>query len=225
MQQRSTQLDDRVATFDLDLSEAIASGISVPLSALRASMESLARGLDAGDARGTLLHSALDEIVRMGRNVQALLDITLPPPLRPLHCTLEEIAQGALQAIGAERATRVLLAVEDGRERLFVDGPLLSGALSHLIEAGLCETSHPVLASARCSSGGCVFSVLYDARPLPLPDAGTPPAAVRSPARLGLEFARRQLRRMGGDLGLERTANGQVMWLARLPCADAQEAA
>lgn len=225
MQQRSTHLDDRVAALDPELSEAIANGISVPLSALRASMESLARGLVTGDPRATLLHGALDEVVRMGRNVQALLDIALPPPLRPLDCTLEEIAQGALQALGAQRATRVLLAIEDGRNRLFVDGPLLSSALSHVIEAGLCETSHPVLVSVRCSTGRCVFSVLYVAQPAAHADASAPSAAPRSSARLGLELARRLIRRMGGELGLSRAANDQVLWLARLPCSGAQEAA
>jgi K+-sensing histidine kinase KdpD len=214
MQTTTISLGARAHGFDNDLSDAIATGICVPLSALRASMESLARGLDAGDPRATLLSSALCEVVRMGRNVQALLDIALPPTLRPLDCTLEEIAHAALQAIGAEQRARVLLAIESGRERVFVDGPCLSSTLSHLIEAGLCETSHPVLVSARCSGGRCMFSVVHVSR-------GASPIA----PRLGVELARRQIERMGGELSLHRTQNDQVMWIVRLPRGHAQEAA
>jgi K+-sensing histidine kinase KdpD len=218
MQQRSISLDARAASFDTELADAIASGICVPLSALRASMESLARGLDVGDPRATLLSSALDEIVRMGRNVQALLDIALPPPLRPLDCTLGEIAHAALQAIHPEQRSRVLLAVESGRQRLFVDGPCLSSTLSHLIEAGLCETSHPVLVSARSSAGRPVFSIVYVART-------NSSNGARSSPRLGLQLARREIQRMGGDVALQHSLHDQVTWLVRLPCAGAQEAA
>jgi K+-sensing histidine kinase KdpD len=218
MQQRSIPLDARAPHFDAELSDAIASGICVPLSALRASMESLARGLDARDPRATLLASALDEVVRMGRNVQALLDIALPPPLRPLDCTLEEIAHAALQSIGPDQRARVLLAVESGRARLFVDGPCLSTTLSHLIESGLCETSHPVLVSARSSGGGCMFSIVSVART-------ASQTTTRSSPRLGLELARRQIQRLGGDLSLHCTLHDQVMWLVHLPSVGAQEAA
>jgi K+-sensing histidine kinase KdpD len=218
MQHRSISHDVRTAHFDPELSDAISSGICVPLAALRASMESLARGLDAADPRATLLSSALGEVVRMGRNVQALLDIAIPPPLRPLHCTLDEIAHAALQSIGSEQRSRVLLAVESGGARLFVDGPCLSSTLSHLIEAGLCETSHPVLVSARSSGARCMFSVVSVAR------TGSQ-TATRSKPRLGLELAHRQIQRMGGDLSLHRTQHDQVMWLVHLPSAGAQEAA
>ncbi len=214
MQTTTITIGARAHGFDDELSDAIASGICVPLSALRASMESLARGLDAADPRASLLSSALDEVVRMGRNVQALLDIALPPPLRPLDCTLEEIAQAALQAIAPAQRARVLLAVESGRERVFIDGPCLSSSLSHLIEAGLAETSHPVLVSARTAGGRSMFSVVYVAR-------GASPAA----PRLGTELARRQIERMGGELSQHRTQNDQVMWIVRLPCGRAQEAA
>lgn len=223
MQDTSTRAASSAEAFAPELSQAVASGISVPLSALRASMESLAHALDVDDPRASVLTGALDEVVRMGRNVQALLDLTHPPCLRPLDCTRDEIALGAVQSLGKERAARVLLAVENGDARLFVDGPLLSRSLSHLIETGLSETSHPVLVSARATADGHLFTVLYVEPSKPASERSSTSESVDAPTSLGLALAQREIRRMHGQLTRLCTPSRQIVWIATLPRHSAHE--
>jgi K+-sensing histidine kinase KdpD len=187
----------------------VTNNIRTPLSALRASLESLAVGFAAGDPRALLLRGATSELQRLGHNVQALLDWSLPPNIRPLACTLEEIAHAALDGLSADCKTCVLLAVENGDARLTVDGALLARCLSHLIELGLEDRAQTILLSAREEGSNITFAVVRPARALP---ANVAAAGTRETSLgLGLSLARRDIERMGANLTTRRTSSGRVV--------------
>lgn len=202
------QLDphtESTTTLDRDLSNAVTIGIRTPLAALRASMESLAHGLEDADPRAGTLQGALDEVIRLGRNVQALLDYTLPAPLHPLACTIDEIAHAALDALPREQRPRVLLAIESGSGRVQLDGPLLARALAHLIEGALEASAEPVLLCVRHQHGSARFTILHDTRGGMHADRATG-AAHTTNLGLGLSIARRDVERMGGAITERRTS-------------------
>jgi K+-sensing histidine kinase KdpD len=183
---------------DRDLPSAVGHAVRAPLAALRASMEALARSVDAGDRRHLAARGALDEIVRLGHELQTLLDYALPLPVQPISCSLREIVCSAVEGLGPRRRAEVLTAIEDRRARLEVDGPLLSRSLTRLLEPGPGTTPAPALLHARLDSSQAVFTVVHGPT-APETAHGTDLRGTTAASVLGLLLARRDVERMGGE--------------------------
>lgn len=196
------------------VAEVLERDVQRPLAALRASLDALARR-QAGRREAPLTTAALEHVVSLSNALDDLADLATPPPIRPLRCSVEEIARGALDDLEPELREHVLFAFEPG-PRLFVDGPLLSRCLAHAIRAGLTGGTG-LAAGAQCmlrareTAGRVEFAVVH--------------ARTIGAAGLGLELARRDLARMGATLA-ERTTSRTSAFLFTDLCQDgAQEAA
>jgi len=205
-----------------EIDAAVAEGVRAPLAALRASMESLSHAFQADDPRSLAVRGALEEVVRLGHEMQALLDYALPQIAQPLSCSLLEIACSARSALPSEQRAQVLLAIEDRRARLRVDGTLLSRSIARVLETALAETRAPVLLRSRLDEGEVVFALVH----------ATPPAwgALSSGTRfhsavtaLGAELARRDVERMGGRFTLRNHPGGSTVFEIRFPAELADE--
>jgi signal transduction histidine kinase len=209
------------AESDDALARALLEGLDLPLAALRAVLESLARDLGE-DPRAASVAGALAEVTRAGRTVQDLVDFAAPPELMPLQCTIEEIISGARQRLPRGARERVLVARGDRGYKLFVDGPLLARTLHRLLEAAVDSGSGHVLVSVRRENGATLFTTVSheSGGELDADLAGDSRPARTARARdLGLALARRDIARMGGELCLTRTPRGEIVAVAHVPDA------
>ena len=62
---------------------SISEELHLPLSALRASIEAIARDLPPDNPQAERFEGVVSEVVRIGRRVQNLIDFSHPPPLQP----------------------------------------------------------------------------------------------------------------------------------------------
>lgn len=166
------------------------SGLRLPLAALRASLESLSHRFDERDPRAPQAAAALAQVTRLQHNVQTILDAQHPTQLRLLSCTLHEIVSSAVNALVPEHRSRVLAAVERGDERVLVDGPLVSRALTRILEIGLDQGSDSALLRVHARDGRATFSVLLERLE----------ASSGSIEALALHVAQRDVERMGGQV-------------------------
>ncbi|MCE9593735.1 MAG: hypothetical protein K8S98_06045 [Planctomycetes bacterium] len=191
--------------------------LKTPLAALRASMESLAKNLDANDPRRELLSGALAEVTRLGRDVEALASYAAPRPLAPLACSVEEILQGAVARLSIRDASRVTLARPAASITLVVDGPLLSTALAQLMRAALESSGDDVLFQARVDGDRTTFVVVSGGDPLRVVDPRSSRSHQEASLNLGLELAQRDVIRMGGEFAREASDAGRVCVRVRIP--------
>lgn len=209
---------DSRALGDRTVSAAVTNAIRVPLAALRASMETLVSSFEAEDRRTLAARGALDEIVRLGHELQTLLDYALPVPVQPISCSLREIVCSAVEALGPRRRADVLTAIEDRRARFEVDGPLLSRSLSRLLEPAPGSVPAPALLHARLDRSQAVFTVVLGRtdceRPKTAGPRGTTAASI-----LGLLLARRDVERMGGQFTFRHGEEDRIVSEIRLPAA------
>jgi two-component system, OmpR family, sensor kinase len=194
--------------------------LKTPLAALRASMESMTKNLDAADPRRELLSGALAEVTRLGRDVEALASYAAPRPLAPLVCSIEEILHGTVARLSLHDATRVTLARPAAPSTLVVDGPLLSTALAHLVRAALENSSDDVLLQARVSEGHTTFAVVSGGDPARLVALRMSRSHQEASLGLGLELARRDVARMGGEFESEASDAGRVCVRVHVPNGD-----
>jgi len=209
---------------NLDTSSAVAHGVRAPLAALRASMEALVHRFNSSDPRSLAVRGALDEVVRLGHEMQTLLDYALPLPVLSLSCSLREIVCSAVDGLCVQRRPYVWVAIEDRRTRLQVDGPLLSRSLARLIESASADATGPVLLRARTDAADVIFSVVQGE--LPPPRSGE--AAIHSTSAtsvLGLVLARRDVERMGGRFTFRRGDDGRIVSEIRFPGTPDRQAA
>jgi len=205
-----------------EIDAAVTEGVRAPLAALRASMESLSRAFQADDPRSLAVRGALEEVVRLGHEMQAILDYALPQAAQPLSCSLLEIACSARSGLQSEQRAQVLLAIEDRRARLRVDGTLLSRSIARVLETALTETCSSVLLRSRLDQGEVVFAVVQ-ATP-PAWNAHSTGTRFRSAvAALGAELARRDVGRMGGTFALRHDPGGSTVFEIRFPAELADE--
>ena len=205
-----------------EIDAAVAEGVRAPLAALRASMESLSRAFQADDPRSLAVRGALEEVVRLGHEMQALLDYALPQIAQPLSCSLREIVCSARSALQPELRASVLLAIEDRRARLRVDGTLLARSMARVLESALTETRSPVLLRSRLDDGEVVFS-LVQATPASWSTHGTGTRFHSAVTALGAELARRDVERMGGRFALRHEPGGSTVFEIRFPAELADE--
>lgn len=192
---------------------AVRHEIDAPLAALRAALESLARGHHGEAPPFDLLEGALQEVVRVGRNVNALIDFAMPPELHLQECNLEELVRAAHRALPSHIAAQVQLAIEGHREVVCTDGPLLSRCLGYLITANV-STADQALLRVAADGGYATFTLLCEvhAEPDTAPDVSRP-----DDASLVLVFAQRELERLGGDVDTHLTPSGALQITVRLP--------
>ena len=205
-----------------EIDAAVTEGVRAPLAALRASMESLAHAFQAEDPRSLAVRGALEEVVRLGHEMQAILDYALPQPAQPLSCSLLEIACSARSSLPAEQRSQVLLAIEDRRARLTVDGTLLSRSISRVLETALTETRSHVLLRSRLDHGEAVFA-LVQATPHAWITHGSGTRFHSAVSALGAELARRDVERMGGRFALRHDPEGSTVFEIRFPAEMASE--
>jgi len=201
---------------DRDVSSAVASAVRAPLAALRASLEMLASSFEAGDRRNVAARRAIDEIVRLGHELQTVLDYALPVPVAPISCSLREIVCSAVDHLGPRRRIDVMTAIEDRRARLEVDGPLLARSISRLLEPAHGAPAAPALLRARLERKEAVFTVVLGRTDVESP--GAPELRATTAASvLGLVLARRDVERMGGRFTFRRGDEDWIVSEIRLP--------
>ncbi len=79
--------------------ERAARALCQRVASLRAALDALRGALPMSDPLQAPVHGALAELDRLARDVRALVDWSLPGPLRPLECSLEEIGLAAVDAL------------------------------------------------------------------------------------------------------------------------------
>ncbi len=190
-----------------------------PLAALRASMESLAGSYSEQDPRAQQLRGALDQVLKMSRDVDALVQLTAPRPLAPLQCTVEEILRAAQRGLRFDLTSRVKLADASEGATMMVDGPLLADCLHRLLESALVSCGEFVLLSARVESEFVHFAIVEggDDRPLRGFKPADLPTARAAALALGLSLARRDLERIGGTLQVTHTLLANTCMNVRIP--------
>ena len=202
------------------LGHALISGLNVPLSALRAALESLALEVDGDERQSTTVAGALQEVSKVGRAVQDLADFAAPRPPMPLRCTVEEIVYSARHRLRREDRTRVLVARLEPGHVMEVDGPLLARCLARLIENAVEAGPGYVLVNVRSDGGDTLFTTVnrdphghLDLNWAQMPFQTDKPHHLG----LGLALAKRDLELMGGALSLTRTPRGEAVAMARIP--------
>jgi signal transduction histidine kinase len=187
-----------------------------PLAALRASMESLASEFRADDPRSTQLRGALEQVLEMSRDVDALVRLTAPKPIAPLACSTDEVLQAALRRLRFDQSSRVELANAAVGAALVTDAPMLSDCLGRLVDEALNDSEDRVLVSARLDGDRACFSIVERGSAARRERAHLPPNRVAALA-LGLLLARRDLERLGAELEITHTALGHTCATVRLP--------
>ena len=183
-----------------ELSLSMTSILKNPLAALRASMESLARELPAGDPRTVQVHAALEEVVRLTRGVQDLVDFTAPREIKPQACNSDELLFSTTHMLPEASRSRMRLARACVANNLRVDGPQLCQALRHLADYALATTAGEVLFGARVEQDCVLFTLVGE--------SSNSPASSSIQLDLGLHLAGRDIPRMGGTLTLQHSARG-----------------
>ena len=192
-----------------DLSRALVQGLNLPLSALRATMESLTLELADGGVRPQRIAGVLREVDRLGKNVRELLDFAARPTVRAQPCSLEEIVSGARAQLSPELRSRVTAARCGRADAIRTDAPLLAACLRRLIENALEAGSEQVLVVARREPDCASFAVFDDARgfgqdPQCVPFRTTKPNHLG----LGLVLTRRDVELLHGRLDFLSTPGG-----------------
>lgn len=179
---------------------ALSTLLQVPLSALRASMETIEQSFRE-DPRHRTLAAALDRISGLSRDVDALVRLAAPAPLTPTRCRLDEILETARRRI--DRPERVVIPrAQSGHARC--DALALGRGLEELLLTAL-DSGAPeeiALLQARHSGEVTSFTIVHASR-----GAGSGPGTGRSDA-LGRRLAEGVVHRMGGMIAEERTERG-----------------
>jgi K+-sensing histidine kinase KdpD len=196
--------------------------IKSPLAALRASIESLAEDCrGAGDPREMVLRGALDQVLRLSRDVEALVEYAAPRPVAPLRCSVDEILHAALRHLPDGQRSRLKVVLPELTSHLMVDGPLLAACIGQVIESALASTSELdwVLLQVRRENDQTLFVLVDGASEVHFEwnEKGERASAQEVGLGLGFTVARRSLERMGGDLEIQRTQRGYTRVIASVP--------
>ena len=213
------QPDSVDAPLDGAFSRALSQGLNLPLSALRATMESLGQELARSGVAPLRITGVLREVERLAENVRGLCDFASPPVPRPLRCSIQEILESARRELAPEQRPCIVTAQVEPGIGLDVDGPLLSSCLRRLMENALEAGCEHVLLVSRLEPESATFSVIDDA-----PRAFDPAWALEAfhttkPNRLGLGLAltRRDVQLMDGRLEFLSTPGGETCARIAIP--------
>lgn len=189
---------------DEALGVSLAQSLDQPLSALRASIESLSLTL-SGEAPGrNLVDGILRGIERIERNVRDLADYARQPVPTPSRCGAGEIAVSARAALPEKLRSSVTVACAPAGALLHIDRALLARCLQRLMELALDGGCEQVLLIVRREEARTCFSVIDDG----------PSHARRteqgSSAGLGLALVERDVALLGGTLMFRRSTHGET---------------
>jgi len=181
-----------------------------PLSALRASIESLVAALDREAPGGKRLDGALEEVTRLARDVETLVELAAPRPLAPARCSIDEVALGALRGLPPRVREHVRYARTGQDTSLQADAPLLSRCLTYLLQAACPSASGGPLLRGHHEGARTIFSIVSaDGRLDLLPDCIDPSQGREEVARaIRVVAAERDLVRMGARLSVHPTDRG-----------------
>jgi signal transduction histidine kinase len=117
------------------IEDALTAEIRVPMAALRAALENLARqGEDTAD-RAQVLEAAANEVGRLSHKVSSLLDAALAAPIETTSCRINELQDRLARAIEPATQGSVTIACEDTWAAVAIDAAPFAGALAGLVEA------------------------------------------------------------------------------------------
>ena len=206
-------------TCNEELGVALEHGLGLPLSALRASMESLQHSMPEGTQSKRSINGALQKVQLISRNIHDLMDLAMPPSPMPLRCSVQSIADSARGSLPAEQRGRVLLANMAGDTSVHMDAPLVTRCLRRLIDNAFEAGTEFVLLTLRSQAGRTSFTVV-DAAPGNF-DSDWALTAFHSDKRhhmgLGLSLVARDMELLGGTLHIERCPTGESTVTLELP--------
>ncbi len=182
--------------------ELAARALCTRVAALRAALEGIETSLPLHDRSLAIVLAARNELEILARDVRAVVDWSMPSPLRPLACSFEEIGLGAVDALPREDRGRTLVAVEHPRARLVADGTVLSRALARLVEHGFRLGAEHAAVQIGPGSAAFTATVSFD---------GTGEPVTTLSSGLAGALARRDLTRLGAHLESDEDARRFVV--------------
>lgn len=209
----------------VEAASSIAHELRNPLSAVKITLQTLARAHAGTERDARRLTLALREVSTMERVLAELVDFTRPPVPAPVTCEAKTLVAQAEQLAAPtfeERSVRLEVELDHLSSRVLTDPDLAARALAELLRNA--AQAVPEGATVRLSLGhGELFELLVDDE-----GDGLPPGDVErlfqpfssERARglgLGLPLARAAARSLGGDLTLERRTVGTRAVLALGP--------
>jgi len=201
------------------LRSALAQGLDLPLTALRASMEALNRTLPVDTNTGGVLEGALEEVNRLGRNVRELMEFTAQPDPMPMRCSATEIVASARDSLPSEVRERVFAAHVSCDLPLETDAPILARSLGRVLENALESGSEEVLVVVRQENDTTSFAVV-DGSPANF-DCQWAMSAFHSTKQshlgLGLAITERDVTLLNGTLAFERSELGETCVTITVP--------
>lgn len=117
------------------IEDALTSEIRVPMAALRAALENLARRGEEQTDRAQVLEAAADEVARLSHKVSTLIDAALASPIATTSCRISELRDRLVRAIDPALLDCVHIACEDAWAAVAIDAAPFAGALAGLIES------------------------------------------------------------------------------------------
>ena len=218
------QLSSAPLQHNHELGSALEHGLGLPLSALRASIESLQLRTPEGTQEERSLNGALKKVALISRNIHDLMDLAVPPSVLPSHCTPESIAVSARGSLAVELQARVLVANMAAATSVHMDAPLVTRCLRRLIDNALEAGSEVVLLTLRSEANSTSFTVV-DAGASSF-DSHWAMEAFHSNKRhhmgIGLSLVARDMELLNGELLLDSAASGETIATLRLPNAPEQ---
>ena len=202
-----------------ELEATLERSIGIPLSALRASLESLNDRLPGEEPLG----GVIEEVLRIGSNVRELMEFICPPQPHAVPCGASEVVFNALRGLPEEKRQRVTLARIESNGRLHTDPEILARGLRRVVENALEATSGFVLINVKSEAGAVVFTTVN--RHAGAAGDGVDWEWAQSPFHtdkpdhlgLGLTIAHRDVELLGGTLELSCTPLGETIAVARIP--------
>jgi len=186
--------------------ERAARALCQRVASLRAALDAVRGALPVEDSLQAPVQGALNELDRLARDVRALVDWSLPGPVRPLECSLEEIGLAAVDALQADRRGRTLVAVERPSTRVYVDGPLASLSIARLLEHGFATGAASAGLEIEPRDAGFAVTASFAGVTA---DFGESESSVS--ASLSDALSRRDLARLGARIEVDTTARRSVV--------------
>lgn len=221
-------LESRSAFGHPELPRALSQSLATPVEALRATVELILDEYHPHDPRRSLVRGVLDELVRVGKNVQALMELAEGPIPSPADCTVGEIVGSARLRLRPDQRRRLWVGLEGVREPLFVDAPQLSRCLHRLLENALEASADEVLLTAKSNHSTTTLTVVNQSFGPGL-DPSSAVKAFQSDKPnhigLGLTLVQRDVERMGGNLTLSQSGFGNAFAALSFPRHLAAESA
>lgn len=172
------------------------------VASLRAALDAVSAALPMEDALQAPVGGARVELDRFARDVQALIDWSLPSVVQREACSLEEIGFAAVNALAPDRRTRTHVSVGSPTARVVVDAAITARSLSRILEHGFaCGAGHADLQLELRATG---FSACASF-------TGTGEMDVSLSASLAEAVARRDLARLGASVGVDALENRTIV--------------